>query len=315
MSFSPSHFVSPLRYPGGKTAIANFIKLILRQNNLVNGQYVEVYAGGAGVAWSLLFEEYIQHVFINDISKPLFAFWHSVLDDTDSLCKLVYDTPITIQERDRRKAIQLGPDNYSILELGFSTFFLNRTNRSGILKGGVIGGKAQSGKWKLDARFNKSDLISRIQRIARYANRITLYNLDASCFIENILPTLSTKALIYLDPPYYHKGHELYENYYSNSDHVKLACLISKQIKQSWIVSYDSAPEIATLYRQYRKIKYSLNYSAQIRYAGSETMFFSKNLILPVTKSKENYSNSGVDIFVNPVRIKLVDPTPSYRPL
>ena len=132
MLTSKTRFASPLRYPGGKAAISNFIKLILCQNNLLDGQYIEVYAGGAGIAWSLLFEEYIHNVIINDISKPLYTFWHSVLRNTDNLCKLIYDTPVTIKEWHLQKHIQLRPESYSFLELGFSTFFLNRTNRSGI---------------------------------------------------------------------------------------------------------------------------------------------------------------------------------------
>lgn len=276
------NFTSPLRYPGGKGAIGNFIKLVLCQNSLLDGHYVEVYAGGAGIAWPLLFEEYVQHVYINDLSKPLFAFWQSVLEDTDVICKLICDTLVTIQEWHRQKNIQLKPENYSPTEFGFSTFFLNRTNRSGILQGGVIGGKAQNSKWKLDARFNKKDLIKRIQRIARYSNRISLYNLDAACFIEEVLPSLPPKALVYLDPPYYVKGQELYENHYSPDDHMKLASFVTHKIKQPWIVSYDAVPKIIELYNRYRSIHYALSYSAQDRYAGSEIMFFSQNLVIPL---------------------------------
>lgn len=274
-------FTSPLRYPGGKGAIGNFIKLILFQNNLLDGDYIEVYAGGAGIAWPLLFEEYVRHIHINDLSKPLFAFWQAVLKDTDSLCQLVYDTPITMRQWSRQKQVQGKPDKHTSTELGFSTFFLNRTNRSGILQGGVIGGKEQSGKWKLDARFNKKDLVKRIQRIARYSRRISLYNLDAIDFIKSIVPTLRQKALVYLDPPYYGKGQELYENCYSPNDHVKLASTISDKIRQPWVVSYDAVPQILALYHQYQSIEYELRYSAQERYAGAEIMFFSDKLAVP----------------------------------
>ncbi len=274
-------FTSPLRYPGGKGAIGNFIKLVLLQNNLLDGDYIEVYAGGAGIAWPLLFEEYVRRVYINDLSKPLFSFWQSVLEDTDRLCRLIHDTPITMRQWNRQKIVQKKPDDYPPTELGFSTFFLNRTNRSGILQGGVIGGKKQNSKWKLDARFNKRDLVERIQRIARYAKRISLYNLDAVDFIKTIVSCLNQKALVYLDPPYYRKGRELYENHYSPNDHVKLASLISNKIKQPWVVSYDATPQTVALYSRYRSIQYNLSYSAQERYAGAEIMFFSQNLAIP----------------------------------
>ena len=171
-------------------------------------------------------------------------------------------------------------ENHSQLELGFSTFFLNRTNRSGILKGGVIGGKNQTGNWKIDARFNKSDLIQRIQRIARYAKRISVHNLDAVQFLQTILPTLPQKTLVYLDPPYFNRGHDLYENHYNEQDHTNIATLVSK-IKQPWLVSYDGCDQIDMLYKAYRSIHYHISYSARERYAGSEVIFFSKKLAAP----------------------------------
>ena len=275
-------FTSPLRYPGGKGMLANFMKLVISQNGLLDGHYVEVYAGGAGVAWPLVFEEYVQHIHINDLNRSVYSFWKSVLENTEEFCKLIYDTPVTIREWHRQKNIQLDPKNHSPLELGFSTFFLNRTNRSGIITGGVIGGKAQTGKWKLDARFNKGDLSARIQCIARYASRISVYRLDAAEFIAQVIPLLPHRALIYLDPPYYSKGKDLYEDHYSHEDHIKIAKLVSRHIKQPWIVSYDAAPEILDLYGRYRSIQYNLSYSAQERYAGTEIMYFSRNLIIPV---------------------------------
>lgn len=270
--------------------LANFAKLLLSLNNLLDGHYVEIYAGGASVAWSLLFEEYVRHVHINDISKPVYAFWKSVLECTDELCGLIRDTPITMDEWYRQKSVQIEPDKHSALELGFSTFFLNRTNRSGILKGGVIGGKGQSGEWRMDARFKKEDLIARIQRIARYSNRVSIYNCDAERFIRSHLPNLPKRSLVYLDPPYYMKGEDLYENHYTHDDHVGIAGLVASKIKQPWVVTYDNTPKIIRLYKGYRSIKYDLSYSAQERYAGSEIMFFSQTLLIPQIKDPAHVS-------------------------
>lgn len=278
-------FTSPLRYPGGKGMLANFAKLLLSQNQLLDGHYVELYAGGASIAWALLFEEYVQYVHINDINKAVFAFWKSVLSQTDELCRLIHDVPVTMDEWYRQKNVQVHPANHSFLELGFSTFFLNRTNRSGILRGGVIGGKAQTGLWKMDARFNKGDLVSRIQRIARYSNRIHIYNDDAADFIRHRLRGLPSRTLIYLDPPYYAKGKDLYENHYVHSDHSEIAKLVISAVQQPWVVSYDNTPEIARLYDGLPNIKYDLSYSAQERYAGSEIMFFSAGLMVPQVRN------------------------------
>jgi len=275
-------FYSPLRYPGGKRKLANFVKLLIQRNELLDGYYAEPYAGGASVALSLLFNEYVTHVYINDIDRGIFAFWYCVLNDTENLCRLIYDTPVTLEVWERQRVIQTA-ESPSMLELAFSTFFLNRTNRSGIILGGVIGGKEQKGKWKLDARFNKPDLIARIQKIARYRDRITLSKMDGMGFIDKVIPLLPNKSLVYLDPPYFVKGaSQLYTNFYTKEDHELLAQRI-KSIKTPWILSYDNVEPVRRLYSQYRSIVYDIHYSAQNRYQGKEILFFSDQLsILPV---------------------------------
>lgn len=276
-------FNSPLRYPGGKGKLSNYFKLLLLENQLHDIPYVEIYAGGAGVALTLLFDEFVSEIHINDISRPVYSFWHSILYQTKEFCDQLENCPVTVEYRQEQQAIQLDP-NATTLELGFSTFFLNRTNRSGIIKGGVIGGKNQNGKYKIDARFNRKDLISRIKKISRYASRIHIYNLDAVDFIQKTLPTISSDAFVYLDPPYFVKGEGLYENFYLQCDHEKIGQL-TNEIKQYWVVSYDNVPEINNIYNGKRSITYSLNYSAANRYKGAEVMFFSENLKVPDVKS------------------------------
>jgi len=260
------------------------MKLVFLENNLLDAPYVEPYAGGAGIALALLFDEFASHIHINDINRSIFAFWHSVLNETDALCRLIHDTPVTMREWENQKAIQQRTDQVDSLELGFSTFFLNRTNRSGIITGGVIGGKNQDGPFKLDVRFNQDNLESRIQRIARFRDRVSIYNMDAAQLIQSVLPSISHNALVYLDPPYYVKGQGLYENYYEHNDHLEIARLAA-QIPQHWIVSYDNATLVQSMYSVYRQITYNLSYSAGDRYCGSEVMFFSDRLVIPVVES------------------------------
>lgn len=274
-------FNTPLRYPGGKGKLTNFIKLIFEQNDLLDGHYVEPYAGGAGIALTLLLHSYASRVHLNDLNPAVYSFWHSVINQPDELCRRIRDVKVSMKEWHRQKEILANPTGHSHLELGFSTFFMNRTNRSGILKAGVIGGKNQDGPWKLDARFNKQDLIQRIEKIALFGSRIKLYNLDAKELIETVLPTLPEKSLVYLDPPYYVKGQDLYENHYAHDDHVEIAKLVQRKIKLPWVVSYDHAPEIVGMYQKCPTITYGINYSAQNRYEGAEAMFFSKKLAIP----------------------------------
>ncbi len=281
-------FNTPLRYPGGKGKLTDFIKLVFTHNDLLDGHYIEPYAGGSGIALNLLFHGYVTSIHLNDLNPAVFAFWHSVLNKPDELCQAIHDVKIDMDEWYKQKHIQSNPHEHSTLELGFSTFFLNRANRSGILLGGVIGGKKQDGPWKLDARFKKENLIHRIEKIALYKSRIRLYNLDAADLIETVLPTLPQKTLVYLDPPYYVKGKGLYENHYGHEDHEKIAKLVREKITLPWVVSYDHTPEIMEMYKDCNTITYGINYSAQNRYKGAEAMFFSDKLIVPDVKNPAN---------------------------
>lgn len=276
-------YVSPLRYPGGKLKVVDYIKQLFEANDLIGGTYIEPYAGGASVAMSLLFSGYARRIKINDIDRAIYAFWHSVLDETTALCRMIADTPVTMEVWQVQHELQKQKKEASLLELGFSTFFLNRTNRSGILNGGVIGGKEQTGNYKIDARYNKKDLIERIELIAGYANQIELTSMDAVSLLRRYKRTPAAKTFCYLDPPYHVKGRDLYLNYYNDDDHRAIAETI-KKYKGKWIISYDAVPFIEELYKDYRQKEYYLSYSAGNRSKGKEIMVYSDGLILPETE-------------------------------
>ena len=277
-------FVSPLRYPGGKLKVVDYIKQVFEANDLCDGHYIEPYAGGASVALALLQSEYAHTIHINDIDRSIYAFWHSVLHQPESLCRLITDTPVTMTEWERQKEVQRRKEDKdtSLLELGFSTFFLNRTNRSGILSAGVIGGKDQTGPYKMDARYNKADLIERIESITDYAERITLTNKDAVKLVSGF-KIQDSKTLLYLDPPYYIKGRDLYLNYYTDDDHRQIARAISAYPGR-WLISYDAVPFLKELYKDYRQREYYLSYSAGNPSKGKEIMVYSDGLVVPEGK-------------------------------
>ncbi len=275
---------SPLRYPGGKSRFSRLLATFIQMNNVQDGIYVEPYAGGAGAGLNLLFSEYVDSIILNDADRMIYLFWKALLQDTEKFIDLINKTPVSIDERQRQKRIFLNDEVATITEQAFSTFYLNRCNRSGILNGGPIGGNSQTGEWRLDARFNKKELIRRIEKIADYRSRITIYNFDAVQFMRQIVSPLGTsgkRLLVYLDPPYYSKGDQLYLNYYDAAGHAALAEYIMKQTSFKWIVSYDDVPEIRELYSSMDVRKISLYYSAQIKRVGSEVIIFSPNSIAP----------------------------------
>lgn len=279
-SFDHSYY-SPLRYPGGKGKLARYVASVMEQNGLCGGTYVEPYAGGAAVALSLLFSGHATRIHINDLSPEVHAFWHAVLNDTDALLSRVHDTPVTMQQWERMRALLVDADA-SPLDKGFATFFLNRTNRSGILKAGVIGGKAQSGPWKLDVRYNRQDLAYRIRAIAERRKSIHLHCEDARRLLKRLAPNLANLNLVYLDPPYYQKGQDLYLNFYDDDDHAQLArTLKALPARVRWMLSYDAHPKIAALYKRYAGFAYTLNYTAQERTRGKELIFFSRGMQIP----------------------------------
>ena len=278
---SPTGHYSPLRYPGGKGKLAKFIASLIRKNGLSDGLYVEPYAGGAAVAWELLLTGVVRRVAINDLSRPVHAFWSCVLTRTDELIDLIQNTPVTLENRDRLKLAFNDPATDELL-LGFAMFFLNRTHRSGILNAGVIGGREQDGPWKIDARYNKADLIRRIRMIASARRRIKLTNMDAVKFLESENREWKQKTLIYLDPPYYEKGRQLYYDFYRLSDHESVAKAVTSLSNVSWVVSYDDVRPVCELYESTRYLKYSIGYSAREVMRGCEAMFFSPGLTIPV---------------------------------
>lgn len=226
----------------------NQIQNIIVFNGMVGVDYAEPFAGGAGLALTLLSNRYVSHLYLNDLDSAVFAFWSSVLEDTSELCRLIRDTQVTIEEWHRQKHVLSHPADYSLVRLGFATFFLNRTNRSGIIQGGVIGGLRQTGAYKLDCRFNKTDLIRRIETIASRRNDISLTRFDASEFITNVVNKSLNQCLTFLDPPYYRKGDQLYFNTFSHRDHLRLSKIILNKLKEPWILTYDDVPEINAMY-------------------------------------------------------------------
>lgn len=270
---------SPLRYPGGKWRITAFFERIIELNGLRSANYVEPYAGGASLALSLLFKKQVAEIYLNDLSPAIHAFWYSVLTHNQKFLQLLHDTPVTPDEWSKQKAIYARGLSAGKFALGFATFFLNRTNHSGILNGGMIGGKKQCGAWKIDARFNRLELARRIERIGNYRNRIHLSCEDAIKFLRR--RRFRRETLLYLDPPYYLVGNRLYFNAYKPRDHENVSKYILG-LKTPWIVSYDNVPEIRKLYKNIRSRRIQLLHTARTAKTGNEILFFAPALQIPL---------------------------------
>lgn len=274
-------FYSPLRYPGGKNKLSAFVAKICIDNN-INGHYVEPYSGGASVALFLLLEGYVRQITINDRDRSIYAFWYSVLNKTNQLCNMIENAELNISEWKKQKEIQSNKKTANLLELGFSTFYLNRTNRSGIINAGVMGGINQDGNYLIDCRFNKKELIERIKLIASRKQDIRLYKKDAIKLIDKIqTEAIDENIIFYFDPPYYLKASTLYMNHYEDKNHKKVSDKIKSIRNIKWIVSYDNVPQIQELYSDCSKKEFSFKHTAYESRVGQEIMFFSSNIEQP----------------------------------
>lgn len=270
---------SPLRYPGGKTKLYPVVKNIIEQNHLLKETYVEPFAGGAGLALKLLIEGDVKRIVINDYDPAIYSFWFCVLNYCDELCEFIETVDLSIDEWNYQKSIYLS-DDMDVLSLGKATFYLNRTNVSGIIKGGVIGGKEQNGLYKLNARFNRENLVNRIRLINSFAGQIELYNMDVFDFVKPDFLRKYYKIIINFDPPYVQKGDQLYKNSFTKEDHCRLSQQI-KECKRKWILTYDDCELTRELYKKYNCGNIDVNYSVNTTKKAKELIVFSKNIVIP----------------------------------
>jgi len=280
-----SQYKTPLRYPGGKQRLWPFVDEILKTNGLAEADYVEPFAGGAGVAMELLLRGRVRRVHLNDSCIGVYSFWHSLLNEPERFCTAVSRASLNVDTWRRQQDIFRIRHTADRFDVGFAMFYLNRCNRSGILNGGVIGGLDQTGEWKMDARFPRNELISRLEAIAARKGDIKIRNWDAERFIKQYIPRLPEQTIVYCDPPYFRKADRLYPNHYKPEDHQRIAEVIQGAISQHWIVSYDSCDEIKAFYKGRKSFQYLLQYNAAKAYKGSEFFIFSDQTRVPSRSS------------------------------
>ena len=276
--------VSPLRYPGGKASIAGYLARVVKLNSLFGCAYFEPFAGGAGAALRLLYDNVVSEVHLNDLDPRITTFWKAALDETDRFAEKILEVPATVAEWHKQSEICREADKNKPFELGFATFYLNRCNRSGVITGAApIGGYAQTGKWKIGARFYRETLAKRVRALARMSERIHISEMDARDFLVERLPRgrERERIFVYLDPPYHNKGSRLYLNSYGDADHRRLADYLQRQKRLKWIASYDDSTFIRGLYGTCNISDNSLRYSLQRSVRAQELLIAPTYLAAP----------------------------------
>ena len=274
---------TPLRYPGGKAVLAGAFERLLDANKLAGPAFAEPYAGAAGASIELLLRERVPRIYINDLDYRVYCFWWAVLNRTEEFIALVRTVPLSIPEWKSQRDVYRAPRSHPRLRVGFAMFFLNRTNRSGIVvNGGPIGGLKQKSEWGIDARFSRPALAHRIERIAAYRERISVSNEDALVFARRLDRELKGEEhFLYLDPPYYAQGARLYLSRYTDKDHGQVARFLTNRESPHWALTYDNVSAIRRLYEECRIRKWHVRYTAQERRTASELFIASRELDLP----------------------------------
>lgn len=245
--------LSPLRYPGSKRRLANYIAHTLELNDLEPQLYVEPFAGGASVALQLLTEERVEQIILADLDPLVAAFWQTVFWDTEWLVHRVRRIAVTVRNwRHFHRAIPR-----TRRERAIACLFLNRTSYSGIMAhdAGPIGGYQQASAYAIDCRFPRERLVDRIRAVGALRDRVAHV---WSCSWQQTLArvermqavgTLPKRdAFYYLDPPFFEKASALYAKWFTDDDHKTFRDRVLRIRRAKWLISYDAAPRVRELY-------------------------------------------------------------------
>lgn len=244
--------LSPLRFPGSKRRLVGYIKDTLAINKIEPSLYIEPFIGGGSVALQLLNDSLIEKAIIMDVDPWIASFWQTVFFDTNWLIDLIQNIDVNLENWYKFK--KANPKKTR--DQAMTCFYLNRTSFSGILESrvGPIGGKNQRSNYKIDCRFSKDNLISRIQKAAELKEKVYgVWNCSWDEGMQKIRTEqkegklTKTNLFYYLDPPFFEEADALYRYYFLEQDHINLRNFLLN-LQDKWLLSYDSAEQVQALY-------------------------------------------------------------------
>lgn len=241
---------SPFRYPGGKAFLTDFVERGLKELDMRIEFYVEPFAGGAGAALNLLNRQAVERVVLNDLDIRMYSAWRAMLEENERFLEKLQSVSVDVATWKKCREIVTSPTNRYSFDLGFATFFINRTSRGGIVLGsGPTGGYKQESVWKIDARFYRETMLRRCKWIGDNAKRIAIHQERAISFLRKCAATLpQAQTYYFIDPPYVAAGSRLYFNAMSPEDHAELSTFLIEGNLKNWVLTYDNHPLIRKLY-------------------------------------------------------------------
>jgi len=284
--------LSPLRYPGGKALLAAYVSGVIEENLLGGCTLYEPYAGGASVSLELLHLGFIEKAVLIERDPLVYAFWWSVFNDTAALCDAIEVCDVSMetwrQLNPLREVSDTSQTDFTLLQLGIAGLFFNRTNFSGVIGAGPIGGQKQSSQYKIGCRFNKEKIIRQIRYLAKFAGRVNVIFGDAINYLKkNSLKISAGFSFVYVDPPYYLQGKKLYRHFYTDEDHSNLSKFICGQ-GYPWLMSYDDHPRIRELYADQHMQPIYLDYKVKSSRRAQELVISNLQIPVPIYEGMEN---------------------------
>lgn len=259
----PEIVKTPFRYPGSKSSFASTVKSYVLHNDLQGCKIIEPYAGSAAVTLALVSEEICSSAVLGERDPLMFSFWKVALQQPDALINKIREADVSLERwHELRPLLECEtPEEDRLVEMAFAALFFNRTNFSGVLHTGPIGGQDQSSAYKIDCRFNREDLIARVREIAKLGDRINVVFGDAVDLIKENKRRVT--PFFYIDPPYFVQGRKLYRHHYKLRDHVALSKSLGS-VKFNWMLSYDNHDVIRSLYGEFKQVEKKFQYSTRV---------------------------------------------------
>ena len=275
------------RYPGGKLRLMKKINLNLKKslsslnvNEIKKIHIGDVFVGGGGSLINMAKDFPNAKFSINDKNFNVYTFWKFFCNINENelenfLNKLKKTKPsLSLYE----EIFYSKPDND--FDIAFKTFFLNKTSYNGYITNYLpIGGKNQTGKWKVDCYWNYKTFRKNFETTFNLLkNRIIkIENNNFSDFLLN-----NEFDFIYADPPYIKYGTQWYGIDFTLDDFFYLVdCL--EQSSKEFAISIDNNINIINKYKNKYKIldmylKYTSKSSYNIKIENSKELLIIKNI-------------------------------------
>lgn len=287
-----SRWISPLRYPGGKARMTQWLLGVLDNNRCTRMDaeiWVEPFAGGAGAGLTALENGTVSETWLVEAHPAVAAFWQSVVEDNEAMARrieAVVPTLALFEEAREMVAAGLTGEGVNRLDLGVAAFIVNRCSRSGMVlpNVGPIGGKSQTGRYTIAARWNGPSLAERLRRIGLYGSKLKIITGDGIEHLEHLPGSgIEDEMFLFVDPPYIGVGNRLYAQGMQKSDHDRLAAAL--KALPFWVLTYDAHPDVLGLYppEDHQVMEFEIPHSINQSHIGSEYLVAPLGVEIPLT--------------------------------